>query len=305
MGEYYLYLFILRENMVSCEEREEIKHILDSLKTKANKTYGQNFLIDNTIADRIVNEIPKKELKNILEVGPGLGVLTLKLLEMGANIKAVEKDPILSKQLEKSFSREIPEKLRIWQNDILDLFKEMLLDNPFIVSNLPFNISSKFTGKLLDVVEFKKCRKYSFSGAIIMFQHEFARRLISDHGSKEYGRITVMFRSKMNFKEILDVPRNAFYPIPKVDGKVIYFEPKKEFNHIPRNEEMFSKLVNVVFLNRRKKMKNSVNPRSIGIELDMDDIKWLLEDMDIANRRPEELPPETFIELSNQLFKLA
>jgi 16S rRNA (adenine1518-N6/adenine1519-N6)-dimethyltransferase len=137
-----------------------------------------------------------------------------------------------------------------------------------------------------------------------MYQEEFAHRLTSGHGSKKYGRITVMFRSKMDHRHIIDVPRNSFYPQPKVDASVIEFHPRYEHEIVPLDEGLYSKLVHVVFLNRRKKMKNSVNPRSLGIELKMEDIRWILDDMDLSDSRPEELSPDIFISLSNRLSDL-
>ncbi len=286
------------------ENNKRADLLLSELGIKALKSFGQNFLLEENIADRIVNEVPSQHLDKILEIGPGLGVLTERLLERGSKITAIEKDRTLANYLSEKFSVTDKGEITIINEDALNILDDFLKKNLFIVSNLPFNISSRLTGNILDSVPFIP-RKYNpFKGAVIMYQEEFARRLVSGHGGKEYGRLSVMFRSKMDHNEVMDVPKGAFHPVPKVNAKVVHFHPKDEYEIWPVDEELFRKLVHVVFLNRRKKMKNSVNPRSFGLELEMDDIKWILDDLDLTDRRPEELSPEIFIRLSNRLSDL-
>ncbi len=287
------------------EERERVDLLLREMGKKALRSFGQNFLLDGSIADRIVNSIPKQHLDKILEIGPGLGVLTERILERGASITAVEKDVSLSNYLEDRFSSPKKGSIKVINDDILNIIDDHLSRDLFVVSNLPFNISSRFTGSLLDGVPFQNGEDNPFKGAIIMYQEEFAGRLISHHGGKDYGRISVMFESKMDHSFVMDVPRNVFYPVPKVNARVLHFHPKEDYLRIPDNQDIFRKLVHVVFLNRRKKLKNSVNPRSFGLELEREDIKWILDDMDLTDKRPEEVTPEIFIELSNRFTDLS
>ncbi len=286
-------------------ERERVDLLLREMGKKALRSFGQNFLLDGSIADKIVNNIPKQHLDKVLEIGPGLGVLTERILERGASITAVEKDVSLSSFLEDRFSNPKKGSFKVINDDILNIIDDHLSRDLFIVSNLPFNISSRFTGSLLDGVPFQRREDNPFKGAIIMYQEEFAGRLISRHGRKDYGRLSVMFESKMDHSHIIDVPRNVFYPIPKVNARVLHFYPREDYKIIPDNPDIFGKLVHVVFLNRRKKMKNSVNPRSFGLDLEREDIRWILDDMDLTDRRPEEIPPEIFIELSNRFTDLS
>jgi 16S rRNA (adenine1518-N6/adenine1519-N6)-dimethyltransferase len=290
--------------MIEGENKKRADLLLSELGIRALKSFGQNFLLEENIAQRIVNEVPSQHLDKILEIGPGLGILTERLLERGSKITAIEKDGTLANFLCEKFSSTDKGDITIIKEDALKIIDDFLQRDLFIVSNLPFNISSRLTGKILDSVPFLPREENPFKGAVIMYQEEFARRLVSGHGGKEYGRLSVMFRSKMIHQDVMDVSNGSFYPVPKVNAKVVHFHPKDEFEISPVDDELFRKLVHVVFLNRRKKMKNSVNPRSFGLELEMEDIKWILDDIDLTDRRPEELPPEIFIRLSNRLSDL-
>jgi len=284
---------------------ENIETTLRGIGTRPMKSYGQNFLVNGQIADGIVECIPEKDLEHIIEVGPGLGILTERLLKRGAKVIAVEKDRLLCDYLKKKFHSGLKGYLEVINDDALHILDSMGERDHFMVSNLPFNISSSFTGRLLDSTRFIELKRNPFKGAVIMYQKEFAGRLISPCGSRNYGKLSVMFRTKMDFKHLFDVKKNMFHPQPRVDASVISYRPKEEFTKIPEDPEMFRKLVHVVFLNRRKKLKNALNPRSIGLDLDMDDIEWILEDMDVADRRPEQLDENLFMELSNKLSRLA
>ena len=285
-----------------------VKETLSKIGTRPIYSYGQNFLLDRSISRTIAAEVPERYIENIFEIGPGLGILTKALLTMGAKVRAIEKDDVLSSNLDRIIGPPLNERLEMIKGDALNILPRMITDGKedvFIVSNLPFNISSRLIGGILDQIEIGGSNPNHFKGGVIMFQEEFANRIISEPGSKAYGRISVMFRSKMKYHEVLKVSRNSFYPVPKVNASVIAFEPKTKFNIIPMDNDMFSKLVHVVFLNRRKKLKNTVNPKAIGIDLGIDDIKWILDDMGITDLRPENLSSDTFITLSNRLFDLA
>ncbi len=289
-------------------ELERVRVTLSKIGTRPIYAYGQNFLLDRSISRNIASEVPDRFIDNIFEIGPGLGILTKALLARGAKVRAIEKDGILASNLHKIIGPPLNERLEMIRGDAMNIIPGRIKDgneDVFIVSNLPFNISSRLIGGILDQIIIGGSYPNHFKGGVIMFQEEFANRIISDPGSKTYGRISVMFRSKMDFHEVIKVPRNSFFPIPKVNASVIAFKPKTEFNVIPQDNDIFSKLVHDVFLNRRKKLKNTVNPRSIGIDLGMEDIKWILDDMEITDLRPENLSPDTFITLSNRLFDLA
>lgn len=285
-------------------ELERIQSLLAKIGKKPLKSYGQNFLVERKIAKKISENVPEKHLDHILEIGPGLGVLTGYLLERGAKVTAIEKDPILAETLFANIDRQDTEALDVICDDAIKVLDRFDGKDHYIVSNLPFNISSRLMGNILDRTDILDPDNNSMKGGLIMFQEEFSRRLTSDHGSKEYGRISVMFRTKMRFQHIMDVGSSSFYPPPKVNASVIKFEPKYDHDKVPVDMKLFSDLVHVTFLNRRKKMRNSVNPRSLGMLLEMEDTRWLLDDMGISDLRPEDLPPEIFVELSNRLASL-
>lgn len=293
--------------MVKMEETDRIRNILDDIGRGPRHSFGQNFLTNRSLASQIIDSVPKDHYNNIVEIGPGMGILTLGLLERGATVTAIEKDAELADKLEDITPEEHIDRLHLIRDDATRRIARMMREENcdfYLVSNLPFNISSRIMGDILDNTDFVDLDHSRFKGATIMFQLEFARRLVSEHGSKKYGRISVMFRSKMDSRFLMKVPKGMFYPPPKVDAAVVQFNPKEKFDNIPTDPDIFNKLVHVVFLNRRKKLKNTVNPPSMGIDLGKDDVIWILDDMEISNLRPEDLDPDKFITLSDRISEL-
>ncbi len=215
---------------------------------KAKKSLGQNFLIDQNIIDKIINIIDIRD-KNILEIGPGTGNLTEKILKKKPkNFLVVEKDYNLVKLLKEKFNR----KIEIMNDDILkveenSLSKEILT----VYGNLPYNISTEILIKwILNI----KDEKIWFDYLVLMFQKEVAERIISKFDEKNYGRLTILANWRLKIKKICDIDPSCFIPKPKVESTLLLFEPKINFVEF-KNPKNLEKITRVFFMHRRKMIK--------------------------------------------------
>ena len=209
---------------------------------KAKKSLGQNFLIDKNIADKIISKIEITN-NNIIEIGPGLGALTEKILKKKPNkLIIIEKDFSLYERLINKFDTK---KISIINNDAL-LFDFSKLKNYKLISNLPYNISSKF---LLRIMKLNK----NFTDLICMIQSELAEKLNYKIGKMNKYKFISEYCGK--YEILFNVSPNVFYPKPKVNSKVVKFELiKKNINS--QNLDCF---INQFFINKRKKLKSNKN----------------------------------------------
>ena len=240
------------------------------------KKWGQNFLRDPNTITKIINFLQPCTSDNILEIGPGDGALTNQLSKQIDHIHVVEIDPLLVTQLEKNKYPNVT----IHQGDILEWDLNQLKGEVKIIGNLPYYISSPILFKMLAWQNWERM--------VLMFQKELAQRIVSKHGNKSYGRISVMCQVYCEVKIEFIVSKNVFQPKPEVDSAVLTYFPKEkelpEFNN-------FSNLIKQAFSQRRKKLKNNLpEAYKLGkIE------KW-------ANNRPEEISPDEFIQIYNVIF---
>jgi len=244
------------------------------------KKLGQHFLIDKKIAERQVEyaQVNKKDV--VLEIGPGRGILTKILAEKAKQVVAVEIDKHLIDKLRSS----LPENVVLIHGDVLKTdFAALPVFNK-IVSNLPFSISSPITFKIL---------KHSFSTAILMYQKDFAQRMIAVPHNKNYSRLSVNIYYKTHCRILETISRNCFYPKPQVDSCIVELIPRVEPPFSVINEEFFFDLTKKLFNQRRKKIRNIIE-REYGKKID---------NLPYLNSRVEELKPEQIGELSNLLIK--
>ena len=206
------------------------------------KSWGQNFLTDSNTIDKIIDIISPKKNETILEIGPGYGALTNKIIPKCKKIYAVEIDPLLCNKLkEKKYSNLIlfNQDILKWTND----FKKQ--DNIKIIGNLPYYISSPIIFKFL---------KYNFwEEMIIMLQKEVAERIISENNHKSFSRISVMCQTFCEIDLKMQISKNVFHPKPKVDSAIITL--KRNDTNI--DIESFSLFVKQAFSKRRKTIKNN------------------------------------------------
>jgi len=245
------------------------------------KKLGQNFLIDKNIAELEVKQADVKKNDIVLEIGPGKGILTKILAEKAKKVIAIEIDETLVKKLRNI----LPDNVELIHEDALKIDFKTLPKFNKIVSNLPYKISSPITFKFLDC---------DFEVAILVYQKEFAERLIASPGSKNYSRLSVGIYYKSICEIIRNIPKTCFKPQPKVDSIMIKIMPRKSPPFTVYNEEFFFNLTKNLFNYRRKKIKNIL---STIYNLDQDNIPYL-------ENRVEELSPKEIGELSNILFKM-
>lgn len=250
--------------------------------------HDQHFLIDERILDKIVDAADIKPHETILEIGAGIGNLTERLMAKAGHVIAIERDPELIFVLKDRFGE--TENFTLIQGDVLDVDFP-----PFdkVVANLPYSISSEITFKLF---------KYDFKLAILMYQYEFAQRLVAHANSKDYSRLSVNAHYFADISMIMKIPRGAFSPPPEVLSAVVEIKPRPAHFEV-LDEKYYLDFVTAVFGQRRKKMRNSIlrNKQLLGIE----DMKEFIEELpqELLNKRPENLEPEQFAELANMMFR--
>jgi 16S rRNA (adenine1518-N6/adenine1519-N6)-dimethyltransferase len=242
---------------------------------------GQIFLIDKKVAEREVNYAYISHNDTVLEIGPGQGFLTKLLAEKAKKVVAIE----LDKNLINNLKHSIPDNVELIHGDALKVDFETLPKFNKIVSNLPFQISSPITFKFLD---------YTFSLAVLIYQKEFADRMIATPNSKDYSRLSVGIYYKTKCELLETIPKTCFKPQPKVDSCIIRLIPRKHPPFSVIDEKFFLNLTKNLFNHRRKKIKNII--------ADIYDIP--LKDVPYLNKRIEDLTPEQIGELSNIISEL-
>ena len=255
------------------------------------KSLGQNFLTDKNIIDIIVNKGNINENDVILEIGPGTGNLTERILFQNPfKLFAIEKDKSLVKKLNEKFNK----KINLINDDILKVDEKIFSSESMTVfGNLPYNISTQILIKWIRLNNLNK----TFKKFILMFQKEVAERIIANTNSKKYGRLSILTSWKMNVKKLLEVSPNSFYPIPKVKSTVLLLEPKKDFFKI-KNPKNLEHITNVFFNQRRKMVKHPLkiifkNTDKISKKLNIN-----------INDRPQNLSPLKYFELCKEYENL-
>ena len=261
------------------------------MKIRPKKSLGQNFLKDDNILDLIVKLGEIKDINTVLEIGPGTGNLTDKIIKKNPlKLIVVEKDNELARKLRMKFK----ENIILINDDILKVKEEDLIYNKMIVfGNLPYNISTQILIKFIRSQILSKFIKK----IIFMFQKEVADRIVAKHNSNKYGRISIISSWKMNVKKVKEISPYSFYPPPKVKSTILVFEPKKNYYNIKDCKNL--EYVTQVFFNfRRKKIKKSLNIlfgnyEKISKKLNID-----------FNKRPQNLEPITYFKLCEEYEKI-
>jgi 16S rRNA (adenine1518-N6/adenine1519-N6)-dimethyltransferase len=260
-------------------------HVESALRDfKPNRRLGQHFLINNDLQKKLIRYASLKNDDIVLEVGPGNGDLTSLIAETAGKVIAVERDPRLVKLLRERFHTQ--DKVEVIEGDVL---KSQLPSFNKIVSNLPYYISSKFMLLLT---------KMTFELGVFTLQKEFVQRLLAKNGSPDYGRITVAVQHKMDVNMLDPVPRQSFYPKPKVDSVIVTMNPKPH-PHDLRDESLFYELVRELFTQRRKRVKK-VLAHYLESRIGISDGN-IIEKLNPVNSRVCDMTVEEFEELSNNL----
>ena len=256
---------------------------------KAKKKFGQNFLVDEQIIADIIGAIRPEAEDHMVEIGPGLGALTRPLLKRLNRLHVVEIDRDIIARLEHDYPQDHPKsKLTIHAGDALK-FDLATLPAPLrIVGNLPYNISSPLLFHFAAYAE--RIRDMHF-----MLQNEVVERMVAEHSTPEYGRLSVMLQYRFHMEKLLDVPPQSFRPAPKVDSAIVRMIPLPAAEIIVRNEELFAAVVSAAFGQRRKTLRNTL--RSYLNEADFEKLG-----ID-AQLRAENLGVAEFVKVADYLDK--
>jgi 16S rRNA (adenine1518-N6/adenine1519-N6)-dimethyltransferase len=253
------------------------------MSVRAKKHLGQHFLTDESIAERIADSLSFNGYKQVLEIGPGMGVLTKYLLKKDITTHVIEIDRESVDYLKAHYlnlADRVHEK-DFLKHDITEIFK----DEPFaIIGNFPYNISTQIVFKTLEMRE----QIPEFSG---MFQKEVAQRICSKEGSKVYGILSVLTQAFYDADYLFTVPPTVFNPPPKVESGVLVLKRKDNFS-LDCDEKLFFRVVKTAFQQRRKTLRNSLKTFNLS-----DNLKANV----IFDKRPEQLSVDSFIKLTQHI----
>lgn len=257
------------------------------MKHQARKRFGQNFLHDQNIIDRIVSAINPRAEDNLVEIGPGLGALTYPVLKTAGQLDVIELDRDIIPHL-KAGAENLGE-LRIHSHDALKFDYSSLVKEGKslkVFGNLPYNISTPLIFHLLSSSEL-------ISDMHFMLQKEVVDRMAAQPDSKQYGRLTIMTQYFCQAIKLFEVPASAFRPAPKVVSAIVRLRPHHVKPYIAEDEKLLNEVVTTAFNYRRKTLRNALKAY-----LQEDDFSHLAIDSTI---RPEQLSIKSFIEISNYL----
>lgn len=251
------------------------------------KRFGQHFLSDQNIIERIVASIGPKVGDRLVEIGPGQGAITLPVLKRCKYLEAVELDRDLIVPLHERCDH--VGELKIYESDVLKFdFASLKTDARLlrVFGNLPYNISTPLIFHLLEY-------NHIISDMVFMLQKEVALRLAADVSTPDYGRLSVMVQYYCNVQVLFDVPPTAFFPPPKVDSSIISLVPHHKLPFVAKDLNVFSALVKQAFSQRRKTLRNSLKTM-------VSDEIW--EQLPIApSMRAENLTVADFVNMANVL----
>jgi len=222
------------------------------------KRFGQNFLVDTHYVERIVDAVDPRPGDNLVEIGPGLAALTVRLVERAGSIAAVEIDRDLAAALRERFAASA---LRLHEADALAFDFATLGADLRVVGNLPYNISSPLLFRLAD-------RATQLRDAHVMLQREVVARMTAQPGTADYGRLTVMLQTRFAITRLFTVPAGAFRPAPKVESAVARLVPLGNAAPAIRDAALFHRVVAAAFGQRRKTLRNALSELATAAEIE-------------------------------------
>ena len=253
------------------------------MSVKAKKHLGQHFLTDESIAEKIADSLSIRGYEDVLEIGPGMGVLTKYLLQKDTTTHVIEIDTESVEYLKAHYLSLAP---RVIEQDFLKFDLNIVFKGkPFaIIGNFPYNISTQIVFKALEMRD----QIPEFAG---MFQKEVAQRICSKEGSKVYGILSVLTQAFFEAEYLFTVPPEKFNPPPKVDSGVLKLTRKTNYQ-LPCNEALFFRTVKTAFQQRRKTIRNSLKTFNLSDNLKANSI---------FGKRPEQLSVSEFIQLTQSI----
>ncbi|MGI9229258.1 MAG: 16S rRNA (adenine(1518)-N(6)/adenine(1519)-N(6))-dimethyltransferase RsmA [Gammaproteobacteria bacterium] len=252
----------------------------------ARKRFGQHFLHDPHVIEKIINCIPAAVDRVIVEIGPGLGALTEPLLKTCPQLELIEIDRDLIARLRQQL-QDYPT-LQIHEADVLQFdFSRYAANRAFIIGNLPYNISTPVIFHLLDSIAY-------IDGMLFMLQKEVVERIGATSGGKDYGRLSVMIQAQCRVEKMFDVKPGAFSPPPGVDSSVVLITPAADTRPAIADPTLFADIVAAAFSQRRKKISNSLAQFIDKAQLEQINIP--------AHHRAEVVTVDDYIKIANRVY---
>jgi len=261
--------------------------LLSRAGVRGDPNRDQHFLVDDRVLDRLPSYLPEDAgvREHVLEIGAGNGALTARLLAEAEHVTAIERDPELAGFLREEFADEIEAgELTVVEGDALDVD---LPEFTASVSNLPYGASSQIAFRLLPLKR----------PLVLMFQQEFAERMVADAGTDDYGRLSVSAQHYADVEIVEPVPKEAFSPQPAVESAVVRATPRDPDYDVD-DEDFFLDFVKAVFTQRRKTMRNAVRNTVHISGLDDGDAVVDAADEELMGMRPGKVSPERLAELA-------
>ncbi|NVM00864.1 MAG: ribosomal RNA small subunit methyltransferase A [Candidatus Helarchaeota archaeon] len=271
------------------EAIKELKAIFKKYKIYPKKRYSQSFLINPILIEWHLKFADLNSDDFVLEIGAGIGILTLSLVQKVKKVIAIEIDKTLIKVLKNRLASY--KNVELIQSDILEIDKSLFKDKK-VISNPPYNISSPLLFKLF---------KTKYKMAILTLQKEFAERLIAKPNSKAYGRISVNSYLYADIELLKIVPNTFFYPTPKVDSALVKILPKSNNTQI-LNVKFYNELVITLF-SQKNKVLEKVLKGFLKKRINESKIQKIISNISCSRNRIRELTPEQIVELSNRLYQ--
>ncbi|MBW1690127.1 MAG: ribosomal RNA small subunit methyltransferase A [Deltaproteobacteria bacterium] len=264
---------------------------------RPRKSLGQHFLEDPNVVRKIISHARLQDTDVVVEIGPGLGALTIPMLPHIRHLVAIEKDPLLIDLLREKLSPLETQKITLVSGDVLQFdFKEIYENfqgKVRLMGNLPYNISSPFMEHLI-------ANRHYVRNAILTFQYEVAQRLIALPNSKDYGALSIASQYYARISPLFKIKKECFYPKPKVNSMLLEFNFEMPHPVRAKNEEHFLRIVKAAFSCRRKTILNSLQRGMVPVTRHL--IAGALEKSSIEpSRRAETLTIDEYIRLSSLL----
>jgi 16S rRNA (adenine1518-N6/adenine1519-N6)-dimethyltransferase len=276
------------------------KTLLKAWNLRPKKKLGQHFLVDPSTAEMIVRRSRITSKDTVMEIGAGLGALTIPVAKIAGCVYAVETDPQLTELLKTELLVHKLNNVEIIEKNILRVdihaFAKKLDQRLIVMGNLPYNISSQVLIQLIESRDHVK-------RAILMFQKELARRITASPGNKDYGRLTVMLSYCAEIKSIATIASSLFYPAPKIDSEVVEVNFDVSRTYPPHDENILFQVIKAAFGNRRKTLKNALS--ASGLQIDPQIARQALAAAGIdPGRRAETLDTAEFVALQISLAQI-
>ncbi|OWZ83647.1 16S rRNA (adenine(1518)-N(6)/adenine(1519)-N(6))-dimethyltransferase RsmA [Natranaerobius trueperi] len=275
---------------------KRVAELLGNFGIHPKKSFGQNFLVDQNIIKKIIATAELKNHDKVVEIGPGLGTMTVQMAEVSKKVIAIELDnrliPILEKNLERYDNTDIiiGDALKVDFNNIIKNEDEKQLK---VVANLPYYITTPLVMKLAR-------ERQPIDRMVLMVQKEVAERFTAIPGSKNYGAISVILDFYFKAQLAFDVPNNVFYPKPKVSSSVVNLKKRDEPKIPVQDEQVFINFINKSFSSRRKTFVNNIVSIYEGSKSEL--IEFLAQTNVAKDARAEELSTEKFGEIFETIY---